>query len=66
MALKRYLLFAGETYYPSGGWMDFIRSFDSKKDAVILARQLKSEGDIDWFHIIDTQKPIDISDCYHY
>ena len=32
--MKRYLLFSGEDYYPSGGAYDFIGSFESIEDAV--------------------------------
>ena len=32
--MKRYLLFAGEDYYPSGGAYDFVGSFDSIDEAV--------------------------------
>ncbi len=30
---KRFLLFAGDTYYPQGGWRDFIKSFDTYAEA---------------------------------
>jgi hypothetical protein len=31
--MNRYLLFAGSRYYPSGGFRDFIGSFDTIEDA---------------------------------
>jgi hypothetical protein len=30
--MKRYLVFAGDDYYPAGGWGDFQGSFDSAVD----------------------------------
>lgn len=30
---KRYLLFAGEFYYPGGGWEDFHGMFDTPEEA---------------------------------
>ena len=49
--MKRYLLFLGSEYYPSGGWNDFQGDFDTIKEAEIVAEK---EGD-DWFQIIDTK-----------
>jgi hypothetical protein len=31
--MKNYLLFAGYTYYPDGGWGDFQEAFDSLEEA---------------------------------
>ena len=31
--MKRFALFAGSNYYPSGGWADFEGSFDSVEEA---------------------------------
>lgn len=49
---KRYLLFAGATYYPSGGWDDFVGSFDTTEQAkdALLA---KGFDYYDWAHIVD-------------
>jgi hypothetical protein len=49
--VKRYLLFAGETYYPSGGWDDFIASFDTVAEARDAGIQHTER--FGWFHIID-------------
>lgn len=32
--MKRYALFEFDQYYPSGGWSDFVNSFDSVDEAV--------------------------------
>lgn len=29
LTMKRFLLFAFDTYYPSGGWSDFVGAFDT-------------------------------------
>ena len=51
--MKRYLLFAGEYYYPSGGWRDFWGAFDSVDDA---RKELDAQiGSYDWYHIVDTE-----------
>ena len=51
--MKRFLLFAGDEYYPTGGWGDFISDFDTleevKKD-ILSGRFYK-----DWYQIVDTQ-----------
>lgn len=53
---KRYALFAGEAYYPSGGFHDYLASFDSIEDAkedvpTLYARG--GRGGIEWAHIAD-------------
>jgi hypothetical protein len=39
--MKNYLLFRGYTYYPSGGWQDFIEDFDCVEDTLtaLVSRQ---------------------------
>lgn len=60
--MKRYLLFAGSSYYPRGGWLDFIDSFDTPEEAkevgqchdiFIFSNKEESYPKYDWFHIID-------------
>jgi len=51
--MKQFLLFAGERYYPSGGWQDFRGDFDSQWEAAAAAWKLP--GGYDWWHIIDTK-----------
>jgi hypothetical protein len=36
--LKRYLVFGFDNYYPSGGWSDFLGSFDSTAEAFAALR----------------------------
>ena len=52
--MKRFLLFAGCNYYPSGGWQDFQSSHDTELEAVMAAANL-SDGH-DWWHVIDTER----------
>ena len=49
--MKRYLLFAGQSYYANGGWADWKGTFDTLEEAVAHLTKL----DIDWFHVIDIQ-----------
>jgi hypothetical protein len=46
--VKRYLLFAGDLYYPGGGWSDFRGSYDDIYEAVDGARTW------DWYHVVDS------------
>ncbi len=48
--MKRYALFAGDQYYPSGGWDDFIGTYDSVEDA--LEAEAKRTRH-DWYQIVD-------------
>jgi len=64
--VKRYLVFAGDTYYPSGGWRDLKGNFGSKREAIKFADNLvKSDAEpwqrgewylCEWSHVIDTEK----------
>lgn len=57
--MKRYLLFAGSTYYPAGGWHDFRGDFDSIEEAKAKIDQDEEASDgwgaYDWSHCIDSQ-----------
>lgn len=52
----KYLVFAGDTYYPGGGWVDYVSSYDAYEDARNAALQCVGhgcKGDIgtsDWSH----------------
>ena len=46
--LKRYLVFAGDNYYPAGGWQDFIGDFDDL-DAALDTARLRG----DWSEVVD-------------
>jgi hypothetical protein len=48
--MKRYLLFAGENYYPKGGWEDFVKDFNTVEEALEYMAHYKPD---DWFHIVD-------------
>lgn len=50
--MKRYLLFAGDIYYPAGGWRDFIGDFDVLDEA--KARLIRNRS-YDWYQIYDTK-----------
>lgn len=48
--MKRYLLFAGQDQYPTGGWGDFKGDFDTIEDAY-----QSNKGTIDWWEIVDSE-----------
>lgn len=52
--LKRYLVFAGETYYAAGGWNDFAGSFDTVGDAANHAIEYVERIRFDWWHVVDS------------
>ncbi|KKT86008.1 MAG: hypothetical protein UW85_C0008G0002 [Parcubacteria group bacterium GW2011_GWA1_Parcubacteria_45_10] len=49
--MKQFLIFAGDTYYPSGGWQDFIGSENTKEEALLLM----SKRHYDWWQVVDSQ-----------
>jgi hypothetical protein len=52
---NRFLLFGGQYYYPKQGWRDFRGSFDSLESAETEGALLKSEGDIQWYQVVDLE-----------
>jgi hypothetical protein len=45
--MRQFLLFAGDHYYPSGGYNDFKESFDSIVEAEVAGAKY------DWCHVVD-------------
>ena len=50
--MKRYMLFAGDCYYPSGGMEDFVMS--SNVLDVLMTYASKNIASGAWYHIYDT------------
>jgi hypothetical protein len=48
MKMKRYLLFCFDGYYPSGGWGDFVGTFDTIEEAL-------KNRDRDHYQVVDTE-----------
>ena len=42
--MKRYLVFLGENYYPSGGMDDFLNDFDTPEECKKAIRESLAEG----------------------
>lgn len=62
--MKRFLVFAGNHYYPAGGWRDFRGGFDDLDSAAAEAGRLVLEQDPDkpkgcgrfeWSQLIDLE-----------
>lgn len=52
--MKRYLLFSGCDYYPSGGVEDFVRSFESPKAIEQHLRFLDEKDEKpEWSNVLD-------------
>jgi hypothetical protein len=47
----RYWIFAGATYYPSGGFKDFHKGADTHEDTVRVLAECNKE----WKHVLDTE-----------
>ena len=50
--MKRFILFAGDDYYPQGGWGDFRGFFDTIEEC--LKELIKTPIKYDWAHVYDT------------
>lgn len=47
--MKPFLLFAGDSYYPSGGWNDFVLDYDTVEEA----KEGLSGRSADWAHVVN-------------
>lgn len=57
--MKRFLLFAGENFYPSGGWSDFLSDHDDGEAALSALLDLPIHTPSgQWAHIVDTETGI--------
>lgn len=64
--MNMFLIFAGDCYYPSGGWGDYVGSYATEQDArnaiteqgIIndFNRYMIKEELYDWYHIVDLQQ----------
>ena len=59
--MKRYIIFAGRTFYPGGGLRDYICSTDNLETAHTIAKSAVSEAgyadfQADWSHIYDAKE----------
>lgn len=63
MPIKRFMLFAYDAFYPSGGWSDFHGSFDTLDEAVAAWVALHQERLLDYYQIVDlhTGEEIEVS-----
>lgn len=59
--MKRFLLFAGHNYYPSGGWNDFRSDHETAETADEVGHDLISRcvsfgsPAYDWYEVVDTE-----------
>lgn len=60
-----FLLFAGKTYYASGGWLDYRGSYESAADAILDGKALLEASedsnsshylDFDWYHVVNLEE----------
>lgn len=51
--MRRYLLFTGSCYYPSGGWNDFYSAHDTIEEAEAIGMK-HWNGAYNWWHVIDS------------
>ena len=68
--MKRYLVFAGEYYYPGEGWKDFVGDFDTAEEAHAEAARLALTLDpstgkttLDWAQVVDLETG---AACHHH
>ena len=56
--MKRFSVFAGDYYYPSGGMDDFLDSFDELEVAKNYADNIKdcTNRKYDWYQIYDSER----------
>lgn len=52
--MKRYMVFGGSCYHPSGGAEDFLQDFDVEEAAVAFAKGFATDA-LKWVHVYDTK-----------
>jgi hypothetical protein len=62
--MKRFLVFAGDTYYSAGGWKDYVCDFDTIDCALTFVNARRTEewcdnercfgGSLSWVQVVDT------------
>jgi hypothetical protein len=56
--MNQFLLFAGDEYYPGGGWSDFRGSFktveEAEEKAIKPTDREWASNSYDWWHIVDS------------
>ena len=52
--MKRYLVFAYDQFYPSGGWNDFVGAFDTLEEAESKGRETLADNEA--YDIVDLEK----------
>ena len=57
MKIKRFMVFAYDQYYPSGGWSDFRESFETLAEAKAFSAELR----YDFTEIIDLDTGEDLA-----
>ncbi len=57
--MNRYALFAGDRYYPSGGWEDYRGSFKTADEAMAEVTLVE----FTWAHVVDLQFGIMVAYC---
>lgn len=62
--IKRFLVFAGDIYYPGGGWDDFKDSFLTEAAARTFIDD--NLGGADWWQIVDSESGIVKSEVRHF
>jgi hypothetical protein len=50
--MNRFLLFAGDFYYPKGGWHDLQGNFETAETAEQAVKALNPS----WWHIVDSEE----------
>ena len=53
--MKRFLLFSGFDYYPSGGWYDFVDSFATAQEAITQGEKDNDRQNYQWAHVVDSE-----------
>ena len=65
-SVKRYMLFAGDQYYPNGGMRDYQGSYDTVDEARLEVDKRRDEGGqrFYWFHVYDIFEGHTVVDVY--
>ncbi len=55
--MTRWLVFAGESFYPAGGLNDYCGAFDTEEDARrFIAEKIERNPWLDWWQLVEVQE----------
>ena len=60
---KRFLVFAGDHYYPAGGWSDLQGAYETLDEATAAMKAEAEDSLYRWANVVDLQTGKEVAYC---